>query len=38
MIAGKTLTEYGPTPASAAVERVWEKVNDLCRPKGERKI
>ncbi len=38
MIAGKTLTEHGPTPASAAVERVWEKVNDLCRPKGERKL
>jgi MinD superfamily P-loop ATPase len=38
MIAGKTLTEHGPSPATRAVERVWKKVNDLCRPKGERKI
>jgi len=38
MIAGKTLPEFGPSPAAEAVERVWEKVNDLCRPKTERKL
>jgi MinD superfamily P-loop ATPase len=38
MIAGMTLSEHGPSPATAAVEQVWKKVDGLCRPKGERKI
>ena len=38
MIAGKTLPEFGPSPAAFALERVWDKVNELCQPKPKRKL
>ncbi len=38
MIAGKTLSEFGLSPAATAVERIWERMNDLCSPGVERKI
>jgi len=38
MIAGKTLPEFDPSPAATAVERVWDRVNELCQPKSKRKL
>jgi len=38
MIAGRTLPEFGPSPAATAVGKIWEKVNEMCRPKTKRTI